>query len=765
MIITTPTGALQEATNAAAKLLSVKRRDLAVRTALATALIAGSGIGLVASASGPAASAATKPPTSESAATQCPWMSTKLSPTKRATMLVKRMSLQQKIDEVYGRGDFSHYGAANFIPAIPSLCIPQQVFNDAGAGLGDAQLLVTAFPDGITQAASWDRTMQYKLGAALGAEAWQKGVDVQLAPGVDITRNALAGRSFEYAGEDPYLAGQTGDAEIEGIQSQHVAATVKHYALNDQETNRMTDSSDASVRTMQEIDLPAFESAVKTAHVASVMCGYNRVNGVYDCQNKYLLRTVLDKQFGFKGWVMSDWGGTHSTVPAAKNGLDQEQNATTGTFFSTALMKAVQAHQVKMSNLDEMVRRIMVGLFSVGVFNDPPPQDPAAALADAHSTQDQTIALQAAEGGAVLLKDSHRALPLHGAGKSIAVIGEPATPVGAQVDYQGGGSSKVPISGTNPAVVDPLSAITLRAEADGDTVVPDPGLTIADAVTAAKAAKTAVVFIGDGETEGDDRTTLTATDSDCTLTCLPAVGPDQNALVSAVAKANPNTIVVIQAGGPVSMPWLKQVKGVLDMWYPGEQDGNAAAGLLFGDVNPSGKLPYTFPKSVKQGPIKSKKQWPGVPNKQGVPQSHYSEGLLVGYRWYDAKHIKPLFPFGYGLSYTHFAFSKLRLHKTKTGAVVRFVVTNTGSSYGSEVSQLYITDPKGAHEPPLQLKGYKKVGLHAGAKRTITLHLNKRAFSYWKTSANGWRVAPGCYTIHVGDSSAHLPLHANTCRA
>ncbi|HEX3899459.1 MAG TPA: glycoside hydrolase family 3 C-terminal domain-containing protein [Mycobacteriales bacterium] len=731
-----------------------------LRALLATTLLGGSGIGLVATTAPSSASAAT------SADASCPWMNQSLSPAVRAHELVRHMTFDQKISELYGRGDLVHYGAANSIPAIPSLCIPQQVFNDAGAGLGDAQLLVTAFPDGITQAASWDTAMQYRLGAALGWEAWHKGINVQLAPGVDITRNPLAGRTFEYTGEDPYLAGQTGAAEIKGIQSQHVVATVKHYALNDQETDRMTDSSDASVRTMQEIDLPAFETAVKQGKVASVMCSYNLINNVDACQNRYLLRTVLDKQFGFKGWVMSDWGGTHSTVTAANNGLDQEQNTGPGTYFTPkALGTAVNKHEVSIATINEMVERIFYGLFSVGAFNDPPPTDPIAATAIVNTPQEKALALESAEGGAVLLKNSLNALPLTGTHQNIALIGLPATPVGAQIDYQGGGSSKVPITGTNPAVVDPLTAITLRAEANGDTVTPAPGLTIADAVLAAKLAKTAVVFIGDGETEGVDRKTLSAVDSECTLVCLPAVGPDQDALVSAVAKANPNTIVVVQAGGPVAMPWLKQVRGVLDMWYPGEQDGNAAAALLFGDVNPSGKLPLTFPKSVSQDPIKSAKQWPGVPNKAKVPQSHYSEGLLVGYRWYDAKHITPLLPFGFGLSYTRFRFSHLTVRQTKGGATARFAVTNVGTRSGSEVAQLYVGDPKAAHEPPIQLKGYQKVALEPGKRQWVTLHLNSRSFAYWNTKANDWRVAPGCYTINVGDSSSHLPLQGKYCNA
>src|SRR3954452_7921811 len=380
-------------------------------------------------------------------ATSCPWMDRHKSPDVRAHELVKAMTLDQKIAELYGRGDLKYYGAANDIPAVPSLCIPELVFNDAGAGVGDGQLLVTAFPDGITQAASWDADMQRKVGAAIGWEAWHKGIDVQLAPGVDIARAPLNGRNFEYAGEDPYLSGQTGAAEIEGIQSQHVAATVKHYALNDQETNRMSDSSDADERTMEEIHLPAYEAAVKQAHVASVMCSYNRVNGAYGCENNRLLTGVLKRQFGFKGWVMSDWGATHSTVRAANSGLDQEQDIGSGSHFSDALKTAVQQHKVSRQRLDDMVFRLMRSLFAVGVFDDPVAPEPNAAAAVVDNAQEKAIALEAAEGGAVLLKNAKRTLPIRGNGRRIAVIGGPAGAAGAQSFYQGGGSSKVPIAG------------------------------------------------------------------------------------------------------------------------------------------------------------------------------------------------------------------------------------------------------------------------------------------------------------------------------
>src|SRR3954451_3059990 len=661
------------------------------------------GVGVLASAAAPTLTGTAGP---AAQAASCPWMSTHKSPDERARELVHAMTLDQKIAELYGRGDIVYYGTANDIPAVPALCIPELVFNDAGAGVGDGVLGTTAFPDGITQAASWDRAMQRRVGAAIGWEAWHKGIDVQLAPGVDIARSPLGGRNFEYAGEDPYLSGQTGAAEIEGIQSQHVAATVKHFALNDQETNRMSDSSVADERTMQEIHLPAYETAVKQAHVASVMCSYNRINGAYACENAYLLKHVLKGQFGFPGWVMSDWGGTHSTVRAANNGLDQEQDIFSGSHFSAALKTAVRQHKVPMSRLNDMVLRLMRGLFAVGVFDDPPPTAPQTATAVVNTPQEKAIALEAAEGGAVLLKNAKRALPIRGAGKRIAVIGHAASPEGAQNFYQGGGSSKVPIAGPNPNVVSPLEGITSRAEADGDVVSYADGRDLADATAAAAAADVAVVFVGDGASEGGDRSSLQAQDRTCTLFgCTPAPPVSQDQIVAQVASVNPNTVVVLQTGAPVTMPWLSKVHGVLEMWYPGEQDGNAAAALLFGDVAPSGKLPYTFPKSLAQTPVHSPQQFPGVNGQEGCPVSHYTEGLLVGYRWYDAKHIKPLFPFGFGLSYTSFRYGHLHVKPTKRGAVVRFTVANTGGTTGAEVAQLYVSSPKTAQEPPKQLKG------------------------------------------------------------
>ena len=712
----------------------------------------------IAFAAGPAIDAAPS-----SAPVSCRWMSPGQSPDTRARELVSAMTLDQKIGELFGRGNANAGGAAGIIPAVPALCIPALVFNDAGAGVGDNQTLTTAFPDTVAQAASWDPGMQRAVGAAIGSEAWKKGVDVQLAPALDIARNPLGGRNFEYAGEDPYLAGRTGAALVTGIQSQHVVATVKHFAVNDQETNRTTDSSDVDERTLEEIHLPAFEAAVR-AGAGSVMCGYNRVNGRYACENPRLLTGILKRQLGFGGWVMSDWGATHSTTPSAMAGLDQEQNYGDDGLFSSRLKTAVLEHRVPMSRLDDMVFRVMRELFRVGVFDAPPPtQQSKAAMADLPA--DRQVALQAAEGGAVLLKNAGGTLPLRGPGLRIAVIGGPAGLQGAQHAYQGGGSARVPQSGSNPAVVSPLQAMVARAGSAGDVVTYADGSNATIAAAAAKAADVAVVFASDGESEGYDRANLSLNDAACDITgCTYPSGATPDSVISAVAAANKKTVVVLQTGGPVTMPWLPHVRSVLEMWYPGEMDGTAAAALLFGDVNPSGKLPVTFPRALTDSPIRTVGQFPGLNDRRGVPHSVYSERLLVGYRWYDAKGIAPLFPFGFGLSYTAFGFSRLSAQPAGSGVRLHFTVTNTGALPGAEVAQVYVTAPRAAGEPPRSLAGFAKVMIGAHHAVNVSLNLAPRAFEQWDSRHHRWTSTTGCYLIHVGDSSRNLPLSTRVCR-
>jgi beta-glucosidase len=687
-------------------------------------------------------------------AASCPWMNTALSSDARAEMLLGAMSLPDKIAMVHqAYPEDTRYGAAGWIPANASLCIPDLVLNDAGEGVGDQQVGATAFPAPIAQASSWDPALQFQMGAALGQEAAGKGINVQLAPGIETDRVPMNGRNWEYASEDPYLSGQVGSAEVQGIQSQHVIAVVKHYIANSQETDRMTDSSDLSERTLEEIYAPQYETAVKQGGAGAVMCSYNRINSVYACQNPSTLG-ILDDQFGFTGFVVSDWGGTHSTVASAKAGLDMEMNISPGTYFGSALQTAVQDGQVPVATLNDMVLRILRSMFRIGLFDYPVAAQPAAFAANVSTPAHVALARTISEAGTVLLKNQDGILPITGSGKTIAVIGQPAGVAGAENEYNGEGSGHVPEFGDIPAV-SPQQGITTRAATNGDAVIYADGTATVDAVAAAKLASVAIVFAGDTDSEGIDRSNLTLTGGVCEIvTCTPQPY-DQNALISAVAAANPNTIVVLDTGGPVLMPWVNSVKGLFEAWYPGQEDGDAIAALVFGDVDPSGRLTETFPAAQSDIPEQSAAQWPGVTEAGDSvgPHSQYSEGLLVGYRWYDAKGIRPLFPFGFGLDYTTFGYSGMTLRATSTAgnvAQASVQLTNTGTRAGADTPQMYIEDPTSTGEPPRQLKGFAHVSLSPGASTTVDLPLDARALSWWNPSTHTWTVSPGCYTVAIG---------------
>jgi beta-glucosidase len=694
------------------------------------------------------------------------WMDTAKSPEQRAQALLSKMSLDDKLQMVsQNEPIWAHFGAAGYIAGNPDLCIPDLVLNDAGQGVGDHEVNTTAFPSAIAQAASWDEDLQRKLGKAIGNEAWHKGINVQLAPNVNIARFPRNGRNSEAFGEDPYFTGRTAVAEIKGIQDNPVLATVKHYALNNHEVNRMTVSSDADSRTIHEIYTPAFEAAVKHGNVGSVMCSYNRINGVYACENGPMQNGILKTELGFDGFVMSDWGGTHSTIDSAINGLDMEMGFAPRQYFGDPLKTAIDEGKVPQARLDDMVVRILRPMFREGIFESPAAPQPEAFAANVETPQDVALARQVSEEGTVLLKNQDKALPITGAGRHIAVIGQGASQTGAEQSYNTGGSAHIPEAGPHPHVVSPIQGITQRATADNDVVTFADGSSTADAIATASAADIAIVFAGDGESEGVDRPDLTLGNAKfCLLAGCAPYGPgNQDELIEAVAEANPNTIVVLDTGGPMLMPWLDQVKSVMQAWFPGQEDGNAIAALLFGDVNPSAKLPQTFPKQETDLPTKTEEQYPGKPDDKGVPRAAYSEGLGVGYRWFDSQNIEPLFPFGFGLSYTTFTIDKLRIKAAagaRTGATVTVDVTNTGDRTGAEVPQLYVGMPARTGEPPKQLKGYDKVALGPGESRPVTMKLDRRSFSYFDTATSSWTVAKGCYRIMVGSSSRDVAQQA-----
>jgi beta-glucosidase len=644
----------------------------------------------------------------------------------RAKAIVAKMTLDEKVSELHGIRTPTEY---RYVPGIPRLGIPplQMTNGPAGVGPGGAgpQKRATALPSPLSLAATWDPSLAFEYGKVAGEETRETGSTLLEAPDVNIARIPQGGRVFESYGEDPFLDAKMAVANIDGIQSTGTMATVKHYIANNQEAQRFGVNEDVGERALREIYMPAFKAAVESAHSASLMCAYPKVNGTFNCENTPLLDGVLKQEWKFDGFVMSDWGATHSTVPSALAGLDLEMP--TGRYFSEDLKSAVQSGSVPMSVINDKLVRRFAEMMQFGTWAPVPKPTPIPAFA--HGAVDRKIA----DAGMVLLKNEGNLLPLGIKGiRGIALIG----PYAVRPNTGGGGSSHVI----------PLYTITpydgLEAAMETRVAVLD-GSDIDAAVEAAKRAQVAIVMVGDEDTEGHDH---------------PMTLPDaQNKLIEAVAKANPKTIVVVKSGSAVLMPWIDDVPVVLEAWYPGEEDGNAVADVLTGKVDPSGKLPLTFPRDVDQTLAKNPEQYPGVDG-----TAHYTEGLDVGYRGYTANNVTPLFPFGFGLSYTTFSFADLKVaHASGNNDVtVTFKVTNTGKVAGADVAQLYLGFPNIAegNEPPIQLKGFRKVMLSPGESKTVALKLDAHSFSYWSVQSRGWKVAPGTFQVMAGDSSANTPL-------
>jgi beta-glucosidase len=666
---------------------------------------------------------------------------------RQAQALAAKMTLDQDLTLMHGVSPGpTPDGTVGATAAIPSLGIPAVNQQDGPAGVGDGVTGVTQLPAPVDLAATWDQSMAACYGKVIGAEERGKGVEEVYAPTINIVRVPQWGRAFEAFGEDPLLDGDVAAAEIDGIQGQGEMAEVKHYAVYNQETFRNTPADDAIVsqRAIQEIYTPAFANVVGNSNPAAVMCAYSSINGQFACQNPDLLTGDLDGQLGYTGYVGSDYGATHSTVASANAGMDQEQPET--TYFGAALRQAVQDGQVSRSTINDAVVRILTQMYRFRLFTDYPTGSLSATVT---SAADQAAGLGIAEAGTTLLKNAtvggSPALPYPAGTPSIAVIGADAS---TKPMTDGGGSAGVVPS----SVVTPLQGIQ-HAAASGTSVTFSDGSDIGAAASAAAAAQQAVVFVNDSETEGADRGSL----------ALPG---NSDQLIQAVAAANPRTVVVLNTGAPVLMPWLSQVAGVIEAWYPGQDDGTAIAAVLFGAANPSGHLPDTFPASASQTPVSSPQQFPGVGG-----QVDYSEGVDVGYRWYDQHDVTPLFPFGYGLSYTTFSYSHLHVSPgvvTAAGrggplAQVTATVTNTGKVAGADVAQLYVGEPSSAGEPPHQLAGFQRVYLAPGQSQQVTFPVTARALSYWNDAANGYVVPDGQFTLYAGDSSAlaDLPLRGS----
>ena len=750
-----------------------------------------------------------------------PAADTAAAPDPKALYFDKSQPIDARVDDLLKRMTFEEKGmllhAIGTFPTapIPHLGIPERWMDDGPNGVreeiqlnsfgdvyprSDMEDSSTAFPSGIGLAATWNPELAKAEGQAIGEEARARNKDIMLGPAVNIQRIPLNGRSFEYYGEDPWLSGRMAVGFIQGEQSRDIASCVKHFAANNQETQRGSVNVNVDERTLREIYLPAFEAAIKEGGSLSIMAAYNKINGFYCAENDYLLNQVLKTDWGFKGLVMTDWGASHSTAGSAK-GLDLEMGSRPGPNFDydayylgRAYRDGVTAGTYPAATYDDKARRNLYVMFASHVM------DPGRQTGSINTPEHQTVSRNVAEEGMVLLKNEQNTLPLDTSKiKTIALIGENVK----HLQAAGGQSSGIkafhetsPFDGITkragdgvkivfaqgypdparpapgqiaPAQMDSLNALLRQALSKesqdaaaalqqlpdyqilpGGTTANERGL-IAEAVQAAKSADVAIVICGlnkNYDTEGSDRPNL----------LLPGT---QNELINQVVAANPHTIVVLVSGSPVEMgPWLQKVPALLQDWYGGSEAGTALARVLFGDVNPSGKLPCTFPKKLSDTPAAAfgAEAYPGVNG-----QEFYREGLLVGYRWYDTKNIEPLFPFGFGLSYTTFKYSNLKItpgdQAKGVWATAQFDVTNTGKRDGAEVAELYIHQDKPALErPEKELKGFQKIALKAGETKSVTIPLAQRSFAYYDPEKKGWLAETGDFQILVGSSSRDIRL-------
>lgn len=649
--------------------------------------------------------------------------------------LVSQMTLEEKAGLCSGL-DFWH------TKPVERLGVPSVMVSDGPHGLRkqdekadhlgvNDSIKAVCMPAACATASSFDRDLMGRMGQAIGDSCQHEKLGVVLGPAVNIKRSPLCGRNFEYFSEDPYLAGEMSAAYINGVQSKNVGTSIKHFAANSQEHRRMSSSSNADERTLREIYFPAFEISVRKAQPWTVMCSYNRVNGVYASENPWLLTDVLRGEWGFKGYVMSDWGAVSDRVAGVAAGLDLEMPSS-GGINDRKIVAAVKSGELDEKIVDQACERILE--INYRYLDNARPETPWDQEAD------HQLSARIAEECMVLLKNDG-ILPLNKTDE-VAFIGEFA----AKPRFQGGGSSHINAFRTTSAVeaAQGLPVTYVQGYSAARDMATDE--MIAEAVQAAKAAKVAVVFAGlpDAyESEGYDRTHM----------AMPAC---QNRLIEAVAGANPNTVVVLHNGSPVEMPWLGKVKAVLEAYLGGQAVGIATVRLLYGDANPCGHLAETFPVKLSDNP--SYLYYGGEGN-----EADYREGVFVGYRYYDKKEMPVLFPFGFGLSYTTFACSNLRLSRQKitdqeilTAAVT---VTNTGSRAGKTVVQLYVGDRESTVLRPIrELKGFEKVELQPGESRDVTFTLDKRAFAYWNAAIHDWHVETGAFTIEVGQSSRDIEV-------
>ena len=671
--------------------------------------------------------------------------------------LIKQLTLEEKISMLHANGIFTTAGVARLgIPGLSTDDGPLGVREDLSPAGGWASANLTTdsatfFPNGSALAATWNPALLRRYGVAMGEEARARGKDIMLAPAFNITRTPLNGRTYEYFSEDPYLNAQLAVAAVKGLQSQGVAACVKHYAVNNQETERGRINIELSERALREIYLPAFKASIEEAGAWTIMSAYNKVRGEYCSENTYLLQTILKGEWGFKGLVISDWGGTHSTVNAANKGLDVEMGSRPpyeSYYFAKPLLDSIKAGKVSEATINDKVRRILWVIYKTSL-------NTARPAGSINTPQHSQTVYDIASEAIVLLKNDKNLLPLNKSIKRIAVIGDNAIQTFHSGGFGAGVKAKYEVTALQ-GLKNKLGATTNIQFSQGykartpnrrnrDTVdvnKPDAAL-IQEAVNAAKTSEVAIAFVGGNreyESESRDRKDLS----------LPF---GEQALVDAVTAANANTIVVVVGGAPYDLAAIKKNnQTIVFSWYNGSEGGNALADVLTGKVNPSGKLPFTFPVTLNESPAHALNTYPGDSS-----MATYKEDLLVGYRWNDTKKIAPLYPFGYGLSYTTFGYSNMTVVPGAQSATVTLTITNTGKVAGAEVVQVYVKDDVSAlPRPEKELKGFEKVFLKAGESKKVTIKLGKEAFQYYNDVKKAWVREPGTFTVMAGSSSGDI---------
>ncbi len=708
----------------------------------------------------------------KAAAQSWPWSDASLPPTQRAQMALDQMTEQEKLSLVHGgiaapwggkpKPDGS-IGSAGYVPGIARLGIPALQETDAELGVANPGNVrpgdtATAMPSDLVLAATWDPDMARVQGETVGAEARAKGFNVLLGGAANLIRDPRGGRNFEYFSEDPLLTGIMAGGMIEGAQSRHIISTVKHFVLNAQETDRVVLDARIDPAAARESDLLAFEIAIERGRPGSVMCAYNQVNGSYACENDWLLNQVLKTDWGYPYFVMSDWGAVHSTARSAMAGLDQEsgEQLDTENFFEGPLSQAIADGEVPKARLDDMARRVLTSIFAHGL------ADQRVASTPVDFAASDRAALAIAREGTILLRNQGL-LPLPSDTRSIVVIGGHAdrgAPSGggsSQVIPRGGIAAKQQMGENQAMIFDPGSPLeAIRLQFPHTRVDFDDGSVPARAAVAAANADAVVLFVDQWMTESADAKSLN----------LPG---GQDRLVEAVTRANPRTAVVLETGGPVLMPWLEKTAAVLEAWYPGQKGGEAIAEILSGAANPSGRLPITFPVGEDQLPHPKVQ---GDPN--GAPigpvgrgghygamfTATYDEGAAVGYKWFFERSEQPMFPFGFGLSYTSFALSKLALNASGSTVTAKVIVRNSGQRAGKAIPQFYLTGPEGANIL-LRLVGWASVDLKPGEQREVAVSIDPRLLATFDEGARRWRIRPGAYQVTAGLDSQHRELIAD----